>query len=233
MFLPSSGLSQPACLLICVYFSDLPHSITASPIAWSVATKISLPIVPAVMALFHLGPERPRCYTPTQTIGHVSLLKTQSTVLRIVISQTLELLSLEVCVCQRTILCRGTVNNNQISKKQRTRDAILSVVKTLPELLKWDGNRKQGHCGIAGTFKSYLVRVSVPRWWLCCWYLEGKWATGSEGYSSGRAMTECVICDIRKLIKLTLTKIWIAIIREKKKKLTLISFLLVLLKWTF
>lgn len=98
VFVPGSGLSQPTCLLICVYLSDLPHSITAAPIAWSVATKISLPIVPAVMALFHLGPGRPRCYTPTQTIGHVSLLKTQSTMLRIVISQTLELLSLEVCV---------------------------------------------------------------------------------------------------------------------------------------
>lgn len=68
--------------------------------------KISLPIVPAVMALFHLGPGRPRCYTPTQTIGHVSHLKTQSTVLRIVISQTLELLSLEVCVC----VCVSTHN---------------------------------------------------------------------------------------------------------------------------
>lgn len=98
MFLPCSSLSQPTCLLICVYLSDLPHSITASPIAWSGAMKISLPIMPAVMALFHLGPGRPHCYTPTQTIGHVSLLKTQSTVLRIVISQTLELLSLEVCV---------------------------------------------------------------------------------------------------------------------------------------
>lgn len=99
MVLPGSGLSQPTCLLICVYLTELPHFITASPIAWSVATKISLPIVPAVMALFHLGTERPRSYTPTQTIGHVSFLKTQSTVLRIVISQTLELLSLEVCVC--------------------------------------------------------------------------------------------------------------------------------------
>lgn len=59
-FYPGSGLSQPTCLLICVYLSDLPHSITASPTAWSVATKISLPIVPAVMALFHLGPGRPR-----------------------------------------------------------------------------------------------------------------------------------------------------------------------------
>lgn len=97
-FSPGSGLSQPTCILICVYLNDLPHSITASPIAWSVATKISLPIVPAVTALFHLGPGCPRCYTPTQTIGHVSLLKTKSTVLRIVISQTLELLSLEVCV---------------------------------------------------------------------------------------------------------------------------------------
>lgn len=106
VFLPGSDLSQPTCLLICIYHSDLPHSITASPIAWSVATKISLPIVPAVMTLFHLGPGRPLCYTPTQTIGHVSLLKTQSTVLRIVISQTLELLSLEVCVSKHNALLR-------------------------------------------------------------------------------------------------------------------------------
>lgn len=117
-FIPNYGLSQPACFLICVYLSDLPYSITASPIAWSVATKISLPIVPAVMALFHLGPRRPRCYMPTQTIGHVSHLKTQSTVLRIVISQTLELLSLEVCVCQRTIRCRAHLTITKLARNK-------------------------------------------------------------------------------------------------------------------